>query len=519
MRSIPTPRECGLSDKFSKWRPNQEQAIDVMITSPKRLVALSAPTGFGKSPAYVAYALLSGKATCVVTNSKGLQSQLMADYASSGMVDIRGRTNYPCALREDYTCEEGHAASCPYVGSIQCPYSQAEMRASASKLVVTNYEKWISSRLSTNSWIAHFEQVVFDEGHDAPEALAKAVQFTLTENDIEKVLQLNYPINTDSYPCWKVWAARAEKVAEERMLDWQLKLSEELSPRPSWIKQYLHLKNLARRLGILASGHDRNWVVEETEDGFQFDPIRPGRYAENILLLRVPRIIIVSATLRPKTMYMLGLRPEYFDFQEFDSDFDKRRCPVYWIPTMRVDAKAKDLSPLWTRLDQIMSRRRDRKGIIHTVSYDRRDIILNHSRYASSMMTNQRGEPIDGVIGRFKDSDPGTVLVSPSVSTGYDFPLRDCEWQFLCKIPFPDGRSKIIKARQEDDKEYGPYMAMQAMVQAFGRSMRMKEDQSEGFIADDHLAWFLPRYAHLAPKSFHNHFRRTEILPQPPPAL
>ena len=40
----------------------------------------------------------------------------------------------------------------------------------------------------------------------------------------------------------------------------------------------------------------------------------------------------------------------------------------------------------------------------------------------------------------------GTVLVSPSVSTGYDFPGRECEWQFICKVPFPDGRAKIQQA-------------------------------------------------------------------------
>src|ERR1700684_4387774 len=99
MNKMPNPADCGLSDKFSSWRTNQETMIDVMITSPHRFTALSAPTGSGKSPAYVAYALLSKKPTCFVTNSKGLQSQLMNDFASCGMVDIRGRGNYPCGLR------------------------------------------------------------------------------------------------------------------------------------------------------------------------------------------------------------------------------------------------------------------------------------------------------------------------------------------------------------------------------------------------------------------------------------
>lgn len=491
-----------------------------MITSQKRCVSLSAPTGFGKSPAYVAYALLSKKPTCIVTNSRGLQDQLMRDYKEIGMVDVRGRGNYQCALREDYTCQEGYAAMCPFKNSVNCGASKAEMRAAVSPLVVTNYDKWIHSNRGTQgSWNTHFEQVVFDEGHDAPDAVAKAMQFTLTHDDMNKILKLHYPQTKDSFACWKIWAAGAVEIAQDRMEEAQLRILEADKPKMALVRQFMHIKRLVRQISILSTARPAGWVVDEVENGFQFDPIRPGQYAEGVLHQRTPKIIVVSATLRPKTMYMLGFGQPSFDFREFPSDFDSARCPIYYIPTMRVDVRATDLSMLWIRLDQIMSRRTDRKGIVHTISYARREDIMSRSRHAAKMMFNQRGELANSAIEVFKMSPPGTTLVSPSVSTGYDFPMRDCEWQFLCKIPFPDGRSKILQARQADDREYGPYSAMQSMVQSFGRGMRSKEDQCENFICDDHLAWFLPRYGHLAPKSFHSHFRRVETVPQPPVKL
>ena len=516
--SIPSPVECGLPDKFDRWRASQAEAIRVMITSEKRVTALSAPTGFGKSPAYVAFALLSKKPTCIVTNSRGLQDQLMRDYQSIGLVDIRGRANYQCEMREDYSCQEGYIARCPYKGSIGCPASQAEIRAATSTLVVTNYDKWTASR-RFGQGLDHFEQVIFDEGHDAPDAVARAMQVTLSSNEIEKDLELDFPMAVDSFGCWRIWASYARDVADVKMKEWQMKMEEVSEPKPSWVRQFFHIRNMVRKLSILATARVDGWVVEENLTGFQFDPIRPEIYAESVLLLRVPRIIIVSATLRPKTLYMLGISKSNFDFCEFNSDFDPKRCPIYWVPTMRVDARASDLSMLWMRLDQIIARRRDRKGIIHTISYARRDDILGRSRFAQSMLINQKGEPATSMVEAFKAAQPGTILVSPSVGTGYDFPNKDCEWQFICKIPFPDSRSKIVQARQEDDKEFGPYQAMQTMVQAFGRGMRSKMDQCENFIGDDHLKWFLPRYGHLAPKSFHGFFRRVEILPQPPEAL
>jgi Rad3-related DNA helicase len=519
MTKIPNPDQCGLPEKFTSWRSNQEHAIDVMITSEKRFVSLSAPTGFGKSPAYVAYALLSKKPTCIVTNSKGLQSQLMDDYSACGMVDIRGRGNYQCNLRDDYSCQEGYAARCPYKGTINCPSSQAEMRAASSPLVVTNYDKWISCSHTTDSWLNHFDQVVLDEGHDAPDALARAMQFVITPDDVEKVLELPYPMRPSEFGSWKGWACNAKIVAEDKMRDWTQHLNTELAPKTSWIKQFLHLKRLVKRLAVIATGRHDNWVVEETDRGFQFDAVRLGQYAEGILFLGKPRVIIVSATLRPKTMQMLGLAKDRYDFHEFDSDFDSSRCPIYYIPTMRVDVKAGSLAQLWVRLDQIMSRRADRKGIIDPISFARRDEVLRVSRHAGRMMTNQRGENISLVLESFRNAGPGTVLISPSVSTGYDFPGRQCEWQFICKVPFPDGRAKIQQARQADDREYGPYGAMQTLVQFFGRGMRSKDDRCEGFISDDHLQWFLPRYRHLAPKSFHSHFRMVNTVPPPPEAL
>lgn len=515
MGKIPTPQQCGLPPKFDIWRANQESAIESMQTSTRRVTALSAPTGFGKSPAYIAYALLSGQPTCIVTNSRGLQDQLMRDYASIGLVDIRGRANYQCEMREDYSCQEGYVARCPYKGSVGCPASKAEMDASASKLVVTNYAKWTSDTRTTPG-LLHIKQVVFDEGHDAPDAVASAMRVTLSPNEIENDLELEYPIDLDTFGCWKHWAAHAGPVAEQKLKDLKHKMTLVVEPKSSWVRQIFHYRSLIKKLATIACARPEDWVVEEVNNEFVFDPIRPARYSEAVLLLHVPRIIIVSATLRPKTLSMLGIDKNSYDFHEFNSDFDPQRCPIYYIPTMRVDARAKDLGMLWVRLDQIISRRRDRKGIIHTISYARRDDILARSRYANSMMINAKGVPATSMVEVFKAAGPGTILISPSVGTGYDFPGKDCEWQFICKIPFPDGRSKIIKARQEDDKEFGPYGAMQSMVQAFGRGTRSKEDQCENFIGDEHLDWFLPKYRHLAPKSFHQFFRRVETLPQPP---
>lgn len=475
---IPTPEQLGFS--ISSWRSGQEEMIHRISLSVKRAKAICMPTGGGKSHPLIAAALISSVPTCIVTQSKGLQSQYMDAFKGIGMVDIRGRNNYTCAMREDYSCEEGHNARCPYKGTVACPSSQAEMRAATSNLVVTNYSKWCASK-KYGQGMAHFKQVIFDEGHAAPEALAASMQVVLHHREIEKDLKLDFLAGSAAaqFSQWKPWALRAKLIADQQLIIAKARIAGLANPKSSWVKHVAHMQNLTRRLATLAAANAQEWIVEEIpSEGFKFDPLRPGRYAEAGLLFRIPSIIIASATLRPKTMFMMGIGKDNFDFKEFDSDFDAKRCPIYYIPTMRVDGRATDMSPLWLKLDQIAGRRRDRKGIVHTVSYARRDDILATSRFASSMILNEKGSPTTETVELFKQSAPGTMLVSPSVDTGYDFPGDECEFQFLCKIPF-EPPSRILKAREELDKEYRAYQAMQTMVQAFGRGMRCFDSETE----------------------------------------
>lgn len=516
-KNLPNPRECGLPEKYAAWRPSQEHALHVTVTAKKRFTALCLPTGSGKTGVYMADTLLSGEPTCIVTESRGLQDQIMDDFGSVGMVDLRGRANYECNLKPDYTCEDGAAARCPFNGSISCPASQAEIRASLSPLVVTNYSKWVAAALY-GTGMNHFKRVVFDEGHSCFEALAKAMQVVFNHREIEEDLKLSflpYPAASDIKE-WKEWAISARAISELKQLEAGERLRSCKDPKTSWIRHYTHMRNLTRRLGTVALASSREWVVEEVDAGFQFDPIRPGKYSEYKMFFKIPRIIIVSATLRPKSMAMIGVPKDQYEFHEFPSDFDPKRCPIYYVPKMRVDRHAKDLGPLWNLHDQIAGRRRHLKGIDHTISFDRQKQLLAASQFSHAMITNDKGDAPTEKIDEFRAAPPGAILVSPSVGTGYDFPGSDCGWQFLCKIPF-DPPSVILKAREENDSEYSGHRAMQKMVQIFGRGMRSRTDQCESFIGDMHLDWFMPRFGHHAPKSFHSFFNRAATVPPPLP--
>jgi len=94
------------------------------------------------------------------------------------------------------------------------------------------------------------------------------------------------------------------------------------------------------------------------------------------------------------------------------------------------------------------------------------------------------------------------VLVSPAVTTGFDFPYDAAEYQIIGKIAYPDTRNRITKARCDADPEYAPYIAMQQLVQTCGRATRAADDFSENFVIDDTFGWFMKRYHRFAPQWF-----------------
>ena len=181
-----------------------------------------------------------------------------------------------------------------------------------------------------------------------------------------------------------------------------------------------------------------------------------------------------------------------------------------------MDAGAK---ALWLgRMDQIIAGRGDRKGIIHSVSYQRRDEIMKGSAYAKWMVGNNP-EDTAATMEWFKASKPPLILVSPSVTTGYDFPGQDCEYQIISKVPYPDTRPKVMQARAKADPLYGPYLTVQTLIQSTGRGMRYPEDQCENMLVDDHISWMLASHRDQFTDWWLKLYHRANMIPDPPPAL
>src|SRR5256885_2305779 len=239
MSVLPDPVFVGLPEKFLRWRAGQDQAVLAALDSPKRAVVLNAPTGFGKTPVYFAQASLGGYRAGFLTASKGLQSQLLSDFSSSGLVDMRGQNNYRCkalqpggifygqGIAAGENCDAGpcHVGAPCSLRRAGCSYFDAVALARASKFVSTNYSYWIAQHRFSDG-LGAFDLLVLDEAHNAPDELASSLEVELSDYDVETILGAALPHGEDAAE-WKLWAGQTLAIGQRRLdkLDSLIKLA------------------------------------------------------------------------------------------------------------------------------------------------------------------------------------------------------------------------------------------------------------------------------------------------------
>lgn len=514
---LPEPTCFGLPKKFTSWRIHQDEAIWSALNTDKRFHTTVAAVGSGKSLSYVTTAILNGGRTVILTSTKPLQTQLMNDFSSIGMVDLRGRNAYTCRLERDgTTCDHGPCVTGAKCGFKEagCEYFDALEAAKGARLIVTNYACWMT-QLAHGKGLGNVDVLICDEAHDTPNMLDSflTIEFNRKSQEVRDLLP-DGDLSHLTLDDWKGWAlANLDDLSDEILwLTQQLRDGGNRAAR----RRLSVLKALKSDLGTIATISDK-WVFETDEFGVRFSPAWPAAYAESALFNGIKKIIMTSGSVRQKTLDILGISAEDNELVEYPHTFPLANRLLYHVPTVRLNQYTKEehLKILTVRVDQIIRNRSDRKGIVHTISYARGQFVMDNSEFKHRMMMNKRGRA-ESALKKFLRSSPPTVMISPSMMTGIDLPYDYCRYQIILKVPYPSTQGALMKARTERDPGYSSYIAAQNLVQAYGRTTRAEDDFSESFIVDDNILWFLNRYSEYVPRYFHDAFRSVRTVPSPP---
>ena len=525
---LPSPSVCGLPPRFANWRAGQDRIAARAIETAKRFPTIVAPTGTGKTLVAEVIARYTGR-SCYLTITKGLQDIVREQIADR--YDIRGKSNYDCRVLVDQGIGGWQArvnqadAMCDQCrwreAAGGCEYYERGRRAKHEQHVNTNYAKFLSSDAEQ---LGKFDVLILDECHGAAQQISNSLRAELYAQHVEEFCGQALP-SARSLPDWRAWASR--QIGKQRVRLDMLAAAVASGSRTK-AKELRELKALVRGLeGVLAAGDD--WI----EDGSQrthprnphvaFEPVWPRAYGER-LFRGTQKVVLLSATVHPKTLDMLGISAEDVDFAEYPSSFPIERRPVMWVRTVQQRQTMSDdeRQEAVQRIDQIIDSRLDRKGIVDTVSFDRAKYVLQHSRHAGIMLLNdQVRKDRDEIVERFKASAAPRVLVTPSVKEGYDFPYDECEFSVIMKVPLLNRHnSPVDAARCKEDGDYDNFQAMQGIVQRAGRGMRAVDDSCETIIVDDTWGnWFLKSAERFAPRWFMAAYKGAVGLPRPLPKL
>lgn len=534
--ALPTPNIILNHPKFDHWYPGQEEALQSIIqwlNGPKRFLCASMPTGSGKSLLAVLSSVLGGKRAAVLTVTKGLQGQMTQDFEQSGMVDIRGQNNYLCNLVQDgvTTVDDGpcHAGLSCSIRNDGCSYYNQLSEAKQSDMLVTNYSYYLAQTLHGKDGlqvakdINPIQLLICDEAHLAFQAIESFVAVYLSNTEILG-LGSTFPSESKESPSswdnWRYWASRtaikADREQEKAKIDIKERSEAGGKITGAMLRKVKHYNNLSARLKSLSIAEGR-WIWDKKQSGISFNPVWPGEHA-NLLFQQTPKILVMSATFSEKTADSLNIPKEQREWLEVPSYFPKANSPIVQVDTVRMNhrATADDLQRWVTRIDQIINKRKDRKGIVFTVSYERRNFLMANSMHVGIMHTHDN-KNVYAAVEKFKKAPAPAVLVSPTVTSGWDFAGDTCLYGIVGKIPYPDTRDPVVKARCDDDKDWGAYLAMQTLVQECGRGTRSAEDKCEYLICDNNFSWFWRRYKQFSPAWFQARVKAgvVEVVPDP----
>lgn len=467
-----------------EWRDDQEPtaALVECLLADYPTVFVDAPTGIGKSVLALSAATGfnrddEGLPPVILTSNLGLQQQ----YEGYGIRSITGRRNWPCLVDTTKTaemaiCTTGTSPADCHVYHA-CPYFVQKRQAIDSNMLVTNY----SYALKAWGFSPNTPILIGDEAHSAED--------TLRENATLKVYL--YGAGHLRLLEHSEGVALAEDILTRMNTRFDIddEPDEENAPLRS-PKEKARIK--ARTLRRMMSTNAADWIVQLGDDELRFIPVR-GFWPSVRSALYMSATIFNPYTTDP---------PGPVAYVRLPSPFPVENRRVYMGTRVSITHKSEDYEYqiLADEIDHILNRHLGR-GVIHTPSYHLADRISHLSAYRGDMITHRAGER-DKAVEEFRNGER-RILVSPAVSEGVDFPGRECEWQIIAKLPFPDSRDMVVKEIAARTEGLTETQVARMIVQQAGRGVRSKTDVCPTYILDAGFKkWFYPKNRELFPAWF-----------------
>lgn len=545
---------------LKKFKPRKEQreALEFIDSEYKenpstKFFLLDLPVGTGKSHLSIMisdwYRKNVNKATRVdvITNSKILQNQYSDTYES--ISDLKGKENYEC---KNYSCSCLQGSEFNQLNKTtcdKCPYTLAKDSFMSGGISLTNFYLYILYAMYNPKLLDNrgSRVLIVDECHEFDDIMSNFISIKLTENILKKFKFSNeYKIikkfkqvkSTLHYVGFlkflsgemiqtieSMEAALGSAKRNVRQDKRDLKISKLLKTKNKDIKVMKLITDIRQHILKIEiflqeyKDNPNNWVLETSfnkktnQKELSLEPIWAYDYLNKYIFSRYNMVFSMSGTILNKEFFcgLNGLDPNKTAYYSISSPFNKKNRPIYYMSLgkMSYTKKQETFKKFIPYIKKILVKYKDRKGIIHTNSFELANWIKDSIKDPRLIFHDSSNK--DEMLRLHKTSDKPSVIVSPSMSTGVSLDNDEARFQVIAKIPYPSLASQKNKLRKKNNPEWYSWKTVSGIIQMSGRSVRSHLDYADTIILDGSFGDVMRYSSHLLPNWFQEAIKTVKV--------
>jgi ATP-dependent DNA helicase DinG len=527
------------------FRKGQREIItkicETYLEDPESTLVIDAPTGAGKSliAMWSAHILKElGNRGYMVTSDLSLQDQYESDFYNYGLrwPSIKGVDNYECSVNGlPFSLGDcklkgmgyDQAEKLPCYNS--CDYLQNRRRAIDQPIALLNYSFWliqrnyVEAKMLQDDRVVPFEQrdfVFFDEAHRIDDIVQSHFSPRIEPGLVERMMTLNrfaskQGFQEASYTKNKiqslvnhmmvggkndVFTAMSEferilhgfgkvrqvanKMAKKRYgtagvpKDWQTAFGhfDRLKDVHCKVEDYL---SLIKEVGI------DKMVLDQNEHEAKFMCVEESLMINKYLHEKANFKVFMSATIGDPRAFVKIMGIKNAKFIRMDNAFNYDKSPVVFVNRHKLSFREREesLPKVVEIMDQIISKHKGQRGIIHCGSYEFMNYIQSKSKHTFRLMNYENSKQKAEVLELFKKKEDA-VLMGPSLLEGLDLKDDTSRFQIFFKVPYPSLGDPLIKAKMQTSNEWYDWKTGISIMQGVGRSVRSKDDWAVTYVLD-----------------------------------
>lgn len=505
-------------DGKASYRKGQDvaiiKALDAFVNMDYNAFVIDCPVGFGKSGVIVTLSRVLeelGYDSYITTPQLILQDQYFNEFQD--IPQIKGRSNYQCLDDPEANCATGECQVDEKYNNEEvcnkCIYALQRNKCQESAICGMNTSYMMTVRREVFGQRYLFS---VDEAHSIPEWGVGFVSVTIRESSVGFIP--DFPAGFPAYILWLEKTVYPKIKEEEEKLKERVKEFGKGKGKKKAVlgimEAYKAMRELVKKIELLSKDYaavGEDWTYNIVSDlkgkKIVFQPLTSGRFLNQILWSRGEKILLSSGTITPE-IYMPegGLTDRRFNIKdcviEIPSEFPSEKSPIFYksLGKMTNDKKASTFPIVLKEIEKVMFERLDRKGIIHTFSYDNAKYILeNIDPILKNYLWVQDRLDRSGSLDKWMKYDEPSVFLSTNMTEGLNLKGDLCRYQIYTKIGFPNTQDKRVAKRLELGHWVWYYLqALEDIEQSSGRATRSLDDWSEMFIFDSSFATMYTKY-------------------------